>query len=126
MGWEVDAGGLHELLAAAARDYGELPIWITENGAAFDDERLVDGVVEDPARVAYLRDHLAALRPRGRRRRRRAALLRVVAAGQLRVGARLRQALRDRARRLRDAAADPEAQRALVSRPHRGGTRRGG
>ena len=38
------------------------PIWITENGAAFDDEPAVDGVVEDPARVAFLQDHLEALR----------------------------------------------------------------
>jgi beta-glucosidase len=37
-------------------------IYITENGAAFDDEAAVDGVVEDPSRVGYLADHLAALR----------------------------------------------------------------
>ena len=40
-------------------------------------------------------------RARGRRRRRRAPLLRVVAAGQLRMGRGLRQALRHRPRRLR-------------------------
>jgi beta-glucosidase len=62
MGWEVDAGGLHDLLLRLRADYGDLEIWITENGAAFDDERLVDGVVEDPSRVAYLSEHLDALR----------------------------------------------------------------
>jgi beta-glucosidase len=62
MGWAVDAGGLHDLLLRLRADYGDLQIWITENGAAFDDERLVDGVVEDPSRVAYLADHLEALR----------------------------------------------------------------
>jgi beta-glucosidase len=62
MGWEVDAGGLHDLLLRLRADYGDLEIWITENGAAFDDERLVDGVVEDPSRVAYISKHLAALR----------------------------------------------------------------
>jgi beta-glucosidase len=62
MGWAVDAGGLHDLLLRLRADYGDLEIWITENGAAFDDERLVDGVVEDPSRVAYLSDHLEALR----------------------------------------------------------------
>jgi beta-glucosidase len=62
MGWEVDAGGLHDLLLRLRADYGDLEIWITENGAAFDDERLVDGVVEDPSRVAYISDHLEALR----------------------------------------------------------------
>jgi beta-glucosidase len=62
MGWEVDAGGLYDLLLRLRADYGDLEIWITENGAAFDDERLVDGVVEDPSRVAYLSEHLEALR----------------------------------------------------------------
>jgi beta-glucosidase len=62
MGWEVDAGGLYDLLLRLRADYGDLEIWITENGAAFDDERLVDGVVEDASRVAYLSEHLEALR----------------------------------------------------------------
>ena len=43
------------------RDYGDVPIYITENGAAFDDGEVVNGTVDDPERVAYLRDHLAAL-----------------------------------------------------------------
>jgi len=50
------------LLLRLRADYGDLEIWITENGAAFDDERLVDGVVEDPSRVKYLSQHLKALR----------------------------------------------------------------
>ena len=62
MGWPIDATGLHDLLLRLRADYGDLQIWITENGAAFDDERLVDGVVEDPSRVAFLRDHLEAVR----------------------------------------------------------------
>jgi beta-glucosidase len=61
MGWNIDASGLHELLVRLRRDYGELPIWITENGAAFPDPEPAGGVVEDPQRVAYLRDHLAAV-----------------------------------------------------------------
>jgi beta-glucosidase len=62
MGWPVDADGLYEVLVRLRRDYGAPMIYITENGAAFDDEELVDGVVEDPSRVAYLADHLQALR----------------------------------------------------------------
>ncbi len=62
MGWPVDASGLQDMLLRLRADYGDLQIWITENGAAFDDERLVDGVVEDPSRVAYLKTHLEALR----------------------------------------------------------------
>ena len=73
MGWPVDASGLHDLLLRLRADYGDLEIWITENGAAFDDETLVDGVVEDPSRVAYLSDHLDGAAARGRRRRRRRA-----------------------------------------------------
>ena len=37
-------------------------IYITENGAAFDDDGARNGTIEDPARVAYLSDHLDALR----------------------------------------------------------------
>jgi beta-glucosidase len=39
-----------------------MPLLITENGASFDDPP-VDGneVVEDPQRVEYLRDHVAAV-----------------------------------------------------------------
>jgi beta-glucosidase len=62
MGWPVDADGLYEVLVRLRRDYGAPMIYITENGAAFDDEELVDGVVEDPSRVACLADHLQALR----------------------------------------------------------------
>ncbi len=60
MGWEVDPDSLHSLLLRVRRDYGPVPIYITENGAAYEDS-LVNGVVEDPDRVAYLRDHLAAI-----------------------------------------------------------------
>ena len=56
-------------------------------------------------------------------------LLRLVAAGQLRVGVRLRQALRPRPRRLRHAAADGQGQRSPLRRHHPGppspGTPRG-
>ena len=50
--------------------------------------------------------------------RRPARLLRLVAARQLRVGARLLEALRHRPRRLRDAAPHAQGQRALLRRGH--------
>jgi beta-glucosidase len=61
MGWEIDADGLHELLVRLRRDYGDVPIYITENGAAFEDGPVVNGTVEDPRRVEYLALHLDAL-----------------------------------------------------------------
>jgi beta-glucosidase len=61
MGWEVDPDGLHDVLLRLRRDYGPLPVYITENGASFDDPPAVDGHVEDPERTAYLQGHLAAL-----------------------------------------------------------------
>jgi beta-glucosidase len=61
MGWEVDPDGLHELLLRVRRDYGNVPIYITENGAAFEDGPVVNGTLEDPRRVEYLESHLSAL-----------------------------------------------------------------
>jgi beta-glucosidase len=62
MGWEQDPSGLQDVLARLRDDYGNPPVYITENGAAFPDEEARNGVVEDPLRVAYLRGHLAAVR----------------------------------------------------------------
>jgi beta-glucosidase len=63
MGWPVDASGLSEVLLRLRRDYPHLPpLLVTENGAAFADEVGPDGSVHDPARIEYLRSHLAAVR----------------------------------------------------------------
>lgn len=59
MGWEVYPQGLTELLCRMHKDYALPTVMITENGAAFKDA-LVDGVVNDAARLAYIRDHIAA------------------------------------------------------------------
>ncbi|HET7232915.1 MAG TPA: GH1 family beta-glucosidase [Longimicrobium sp.] len=62
VGWEVHAPALTELLQWVKGRYGELPLYITENGAAFyDPPRPVDGRIDDPLRVAYYRDHLRAV-----------------------------------------------------------------
>ncbi|MGC9665822.1 glycoside hydrolase family 1 protein [Planosporangium sp. 12N6] len=60
MGWSVDATGLRELLGRIRRDYGDIPLIITENGAAYPDEPDAAGDVHDPERVAYLHQHLIA------------------------------------------------------------------
>jgi beta-glucosidase len=61
MGWPVDPTGLGEILLRIRRDYGDLPLLITENGAAYPDRVDPDGRVRDADRVAYLRSHLAAV-----------------------------------------------------------------
>ncbi len=61
MGWEVDASGLTELLVRVTHEYGDLPILITENGAAFDDYVDPNGRVLDHERERYLREHLVAV-----------------------------------------------------------------
>jgi len=62
-GWEVYPQGLEEILAWVKQRYGEVPLYVTENGAAYPDPaRPTGGRVEDPSRVAYLREHLRALR----------------------------------------------------------------
>jgi len=60
--WEVYPQGLTDILEWIASRYGPLPLYITENGAAFYDPPQADGVVDDPLRRRYLRDHLRAAR----------------------------------------------------------------
>jgi beta-glucosidase len=62
MGWEVDPDGLHEVLTRVARDYGAPAVYVTENGAAYDDVVAPDGEVADPARVDFLDGHFRAAR----------------------------------------------------------------
>jgi beta-glucosidase len=59
MGWEVYPDHLYDALTRITRDYGAPEIYITENGAAFADQ-IVNGTVNDPQRVDYLRAHLTA------------------------------------------------------------------
>jgi beta-glucosidase len=61
MGWEIVPNGITELLVRLSRDYPGLPIIITENGAAFDDQADDAGFVADTDRVAYLSAHLNAV-----------------------------------------------------------------
>jgi beta-glucosidase len=61
MGWNIDPGGITELLVGLSRRYPGVPLMVTENGAAFDDVVSPDGAVHDPQRVAYLHDHIEAV-----------------------------------------------------------------
>ena len=62
MGWEVYPQGLTDLLVRVYRDYAPKALYVTENGAAYDDPvpSPTDDIVEDPQRVAYLESHLNA------------------------------------------------------------------
>ena len=64
MGWEVDPEGLYRLLTRLQREYtgpAGVPLFITENGAAYDDDRVLpDGTVDDSDRIACLDAHLRA------------------------------------------------------------------
>jgi beta-glucosidase len=61
-GWEVCPQALTDLLLWFRQRYGATPVYITENGAAFYDPPVAMGeVVDDPLRVWYLQEHLAAL-----------------------------------------------------------------
>jgi beta-glucosidase len=62
MGWLIEPAGLTELLLRVHRDLPDVPLLITENGAAFDDVVGPDGVVHDEDRIAYLHGHLGAVR----------------------------------------------------------------
>jgi len=60
LGWRIDAERAAAVLHQAHEHLPDLPIMVAENGIPLADvER--DGRVDDPARTAYLTDHLAAL-----------------------------------------------------------------
>lgn len=62
LGWEVYPRGLVEVLGWLRDRYGNPPVYVTENGAAFHEPSVVhDETLEDAPRMAYLRAHLRAL-----------------------------------------------------------------
>ena len=61
LNWEVYPPGLTDILVWVTERYGRMPLYVMENGAAFYDPPVaVQGRVEDPLRVDYLRSHLHA------------------------------------------------------------------
>ena len=60
MGWGVEPDGLTELLVRLKEEYTQIPIYITENGAAFHDYADPEGEVRDEERVAFLDAHFRA------------------------------------------------------------------
>ena len=63
MEWEVYAEGLADTLRWVRERYGDIPLYVTENGAAFYDPPVApEGGVQDPLRIDYYREHLRAVR----------------------------------------------------------------
>ncbi len=58
--WEVYPGGLYRLLTWLNANYKHPALYVTENGAAFEDNQNADGSIPDDDRLAYLHDYLAA------------------------------------------------------------------
>lgn len=60
--WEVFPQALTDMLLWIRQRYGDLPLYVTENGAAFSDPPAAEGgVLDDPLRIDYLRKHLRAM-----------------------------------------------------------------
>ena len=60
MDWEVQPEGLTRLLRRIGTEYAPgIPLYVTENGAAYDDV-LAGGQVHDAERAMFLREHIAA------------------------------------------------------------------
>jgi beta-glucosidase len=64
MGWEVQPEGLTRLLVRLQQDYtgpAGVALYVTENGAAYDDVPDADGFVQDDDRLDYYDQHLRAV-----------------------------------------------------------------
>ncbi|WP_309113497.1 GH1 family beta-glucosidase [Saccharothrix sp.] len=60
MDWEVEPDGLKKVLVRVAREYTDIPLYVTENGAAYPDSISSDGSIEDVDRLNYIDSHLRA------------------------------------------------------------------
>jgi 6-phospho-beta-glucosidase len=58
--WEIDPSGLEELLVRVEELRPGLALYVTENGIGLPD-RLVEGRVDDTARIAFVAEHLEAV-----------------------------------------------------------------
>ena len=59
IGWEVHPASFRKLLVRVNEDYAPRHMYVTENGAAYDDT-IVDDRVDDPARISFLARHFDA------------------------------------------------------------------
>jgi beta-glucosidase len=59
-GWGICPSQLTELLLHLKQDYGNPPMFITENGTALDEPADANNIVDDQGRINYLRAHFRA------------------------------------------------------------------
>ncbi|WP_461164007.1 GH1 family beta-glucosidase [Arthrobacter sp. R4-81] len=63
MNWEVNPDGLRHLLVRLGKEYPSLPpLYVTENGAAYEDTLSPDGKIHDLERTNFILDHIEAMR----------------------------------------------------------------
>ena len=61
MGWEVNGESMANLLVRVQNEYNPKALYITENGAAYPEpEAVTEAVLEDPERVAFLKEYFSA------------------------------------------------------------------
>ncbi|QTE30209.1 GH1 family beta-glucosidase [Pengzhenrongella sicca] len=64
MGWEIQPDGLTRLLGRLQEEYtgpAGVALYVTENGAAFDDDADATGFVQDDGRLEFIDAHLRAM-----------------------------------------------------------------
>ncbi len=62
MGWEVSPRAFFDQLMDIEKSYGPIPIYVTENGAGYEETASPDDQVHDDDRVAFLEAYLGAMR----------------------------------------------------------------
>ena len=60
IGWNIYPEGFYKVLTHLSNTYGDIPIYITENGSCYNDEP-ENGEVKDERRTNYLKQHLVSL-----------------------------------------------------------------
>jgi beta-glucosidase len=58
MGWEICPEGFYDLLKRVDNEYNHPVIYITENGMACKDDKIIDNIIQDEDRLNYLKKYL--------------------------------------------------------------------
>ncbi|WP_404455438.1 beta-glucosidase [Virgibacillus necropolis] len=61
LNWNIYPEGFFKVLLKIKDQYGSIPIYITENGACYNDE-VENGSVKDQRRIEYIKQHLTSLK----------------------------------------------------------------